>query len=142
MLGEEVVRVAAGIKTAPAARLWGMQQVVTCPGRRLEPGSSQRTGYKFADSDPVNIRLSLLMLGRIALAGVSGEVFTLIAQRLKAESPFSSTVMVTHANGSSGYIPNDAAFDQISYEITTSHLKPGCAENAIVNGLLDMIRRN
>jgi hypothetical protein len=50
--------------------------------------------------------------------------------------------MVTHANGSSGYIPNDAAFDQISYEITTSHLKPGCAENAIVNGLLDMIRRN
>jgi hypothetical protein len=142
MLGEEVVRVAAGIKTAPQARLWGMQQVLTCPGRLLEPGSSQRTGYKFTDSDPVNIRLSLLMLDRIALAGVSGEVFTLIAQRLKAESPVGDTVMVTHANGSSGYIPNDAAFDQISYEITTSHLKPGCAENAIVNGFLDMIRRN
>lgn len=142
MLGEEVVRVAAGIKTAPQARLWGMQQVVTCPGRRVEAGSSQRTGYKFADADPVNIRLSLLMLDRIALAGVSGEVFTSIAQRLKAESPFSSTVMVTHANGSSGYIPNDAAFDQISYEITTTHLKPGCAENAILNGFLEMIRRN
>ena len=50
--------------------------------------------------------------------------------------------MVTHANGSSGYIPSDTAFDRISYEITTSHLKPGCAENAIVNGFLDMIRRN
>jgi hypothetical protein len=142
MLGEEVVRVAAGIKTAPEARLWGMQQVVTCPGRAVEPGSSQRTGYKWTDADPVNIRLSLLMLDRIALAGVSGEVFTPIAQRLKAESPFNNTVMVTHANGSSGYIPNDAAFDQVSYEITTSRLKPGCAENAIVNGFLDMIRRN
>jgi hypothetical protein len=142
MLGEEVVRVAAGIQTAPQAKLSGMQRVVTCPGRRLEPGSNQRTGYRFADADPVNIRLSLLMLDRIALAGVSGEVFTLIAQRLKAESPFRSTVMVTHANGSSGYIPNDAAFDQISYEITTSHLKPGCAENAIVDGFLDMIRTN
>ena len=27
-------------------------------------------------------------------------------------------------------------FDQVSYEITTSRLKPGCAENAIVNGVL------
>lgn len=142
MLGEEVVRVAAGIKTTPQARIWGMQQVVTCPGRSLDPGSSQRAGYKFTDADPVNIRLSLLMLDRIALAGVSGEVFTLIHQRLKAESPFSHTVMVTHANGSSGYIPNDAAFDQTTYEITTSHLKPGCAESAIVNGFLDLMRRN
>jgi len=47
--------------------------------------------------------------------------------------------MVTHANGSSGYIPNDAAFEQVSYEITTSRLKPGCAENAIVNGFLNLM---
>ena len=49
--------------------------------------------------------------------------------------------MVTHANGSSGYIPNDDAFKQISYEITTSHLKPGCAENAIMNGLLGLMNK-
>jgi len=47
--------------------------------------------------------------------------------------------MLTHANGSSGYIPNDAAYEQASYEITTNHLKPGCAENALVNGFLDMM---
>ncbi len=141
ILGEEVVRVSAGIKTAPEVKIAGVQEVVTCPGRRVEPGSSQRAGYRFSDTAPVNIRLSLLMLDRIALAGVSGEVFTLIAQRLQAESPFRQTVMVTHANGSSGYIPNDAAFPQISYEITTSHLKPGCAEDAIVNGFLDLMRR-
>jgi hypothetical protein len=58
---------------------------------------------------------------------------------LKRESPFNDTVMVTHANGSSGYIPSDDAFDQISYEITTSRLKPGCAETGIVNGLLEMM---
>jgi hypothetical protein len=141
MLGEEVVRVAAGIQTTPQIHIAGAQQVVTCPGRRVDPASNQRTGYRFTDADPVDIRLSLLMLDRIALTGVSGEVFTLIAQRLKTESPFRNTVMVTHTNGSSGYIPNDAAFDQISYEITTSRLKPGCAENAIVNGFLDMMRR-
>jgi hypothetical protein len=47
--------------------------------------------------------------------------------------------MVTHANGSSGYIPDDAAFDQVSYAITTSRLKPGCAERAIVNGFLTLM---
>jgi len=47
--------------------------------------------------------------------------------------------MGTHTNGSSGYIPDDAAFDQVSYEITTSHLKPGCAENTIVNSFVEMV---
>jgi len=65
----------------------------------------------------------------------------MIGQRLRKESPFKNTIMVTHANGSSGYIPDDAAYDQISYEITTTRLKRGCAENAIVNGLLNMMDR-
>jgi len=139
ILGEEVVRVASGIRTVPQARIRGAQHVVTCPGRRVEQGPLPRKEYKFQDADPVSIRLGLLMINDIALAGVSGEALTGIYQHLKTDSPFSHTVMVTHANGSSGYIPNDAAFDQISYEITTSHLKPGCAENAIVNGFLDMM---
>ncbi|HEV1287796.1 MAG TPA: neutral/alkaline non-lysosomal ceramidase N-terminal domain-containing protein [Bryobacteraceae bacterium] len=140
VLGEEVVRVAGGIKTSTQARLAGAQKVITCPGRQVEAGPRPRADYKFTDADPVNIRLGLVMIDKIPLAGVSGEVFTLIHQHLQKESPFPSTIMVTHANGSSGYIPNDAGFDQISYEVTTSHLKPGCAENAIVNGFLDMLR--
>ena len=37
--------------------------------------------------------------------------------------------------------PDDAGFEQIGYEVTTSKLKPGCAENAIVDGLVGLIRR-
>jgi hypothetical protein len=48
---------------------------------------------------------------------------------------------VTHAYGSSGYIPDDAGFEQVSYEITTSRLSPGCAENAIVNGFLKLMEQ-
>jgi len=140
ILGEEAVRIAGGIKTSPEARLSGSQKVVTCPGRQVEAGARPRADYKFTDSDPVGIRLGLVMIGTVPIAGVSGEVFTLIQQHLQRESPFSHTIMVTHANGSSGYIPNDDAFGQISYEITTSHLKPGCAENAIVEGFLDLLR--
>jgi hypothetical protein len=142
ILGEAVVRAAAGIKTTPQAMIRGAQRVVTCPGRRLDPSSGPKTGYKWNDSDPVNIRLSLLMLDDFAISGVSGEVFTLISRRLRTESPFPNTIMVTHANGSSGYIPDESAFDQITYEVTTSHLKPGCAENAIVEGLVGLMKQH
>jgi hypothetical protein len=47
--------------------------------------------------------------------------------------------MVTHCNGSSGYIPDDAAYDQVSYEIVSTRLKRGCAEDAIVNGFTEMM---
>jgi hypothetical protein len=139
ILGEAVVRSASQIKTTEQARIWATQQVMTWPGRKLVPGPHPNNEYKFEDADAVNIRLSLLMLNDIAFAGVSGEVLTPIYWRLRKDAPFSRTIMVTHANGLSGYIPNDSAFDKVSYEIRTSHLKRGCAEDGIVNGLLGMM---
>jgi hypothetical protein len=49
--------------------------------------------------------------------------------------------MVTLANSraDSGYIPNDTAFGALTFQVLGSKLKPGCAETAIVNGLLDLI---
>ena len=141
ILGEEAVRVAGAIHTTNQVRIWGQQQVIRCPGRSVEPGPLPRKEYRWRDADPVSIRLSLLMMNDIVLAGVSGEVLTMIHEHLKRESPFRRTLMVTHANGSSGYIPDDAAFDQVSYEITTSRLKPGCAENAIVNSFLQLMEQ-
>jgi hypothetical protein len=139
VLGEQVVRVSSGIKSSTAdARLWGVQQVASCPGRRFVRGSQPP---QFTDTDPVDIRLSLLMLNDIALTGISGEVFTLIHQHLDERAPFRHTMMLTHTNGSSGYIPDETAFEQMSYEIRSSRLKPGCAESAIINGLLDMMNR-
>jgi hypothetical protein len=113
--------------------------VISCPGHHVTPGPLPRADITFEDANPVDIRLSLLRVNDVALTGVSGEVFTNIYQHLKRDSPLNDTVMVTHANGSSGYIPSDDGFDHISYENTTSRLKPGCAEKGIVNGLLEMI---
>jgi neutral ceramidase len=140
ILGEESVRVAAAIQTTDRVRIRAQQQLMTCPGRQVEPGPLPRKEYKWQDAEPVSIRLALLTINDIALAGVSGEVLTRIQDHLKKNSPVKDTVMVTHANGSSGYIPDDDAFAQVSYEITTTHLKPGCAENGIVNGFVNMLK--
>jgi len=119
----------------------GAQKIVTCPGRKRT--DSGRAGYPgtYVDADPIPIRLSLLRLGNVAIAGVNAEVFTTIAQRLKLESPVKNTMMATLTNGAapSGYIPNDAAFGYDTFEVVSSNLKPGCAETAIVDGLLDLM---
>lgn len=135
MLGEEVVRISSDIDASTTnARIWGVQQVVSCPGRHY----NQQT-KEFQNTDPVNIRLTLLMLNRIALAGVSGEVFDLIHEHLNQQSPYTHTIMLTHANGYMGYIPDDTAYEHLSYEIMSSGIQPGCAEHAIINGFLQMM---
>ena len=142
-LGEEVLHVSrAGLERPVSdARIGGAQETVTCPGRkRLDKG---RAGYPgvYEDADPVPIRLSLLAIGDTVIGGVNGEVFTMIAQRFKREAPYKHTMMTTLTNGMapSGYIPNDAAFGFNTFEVVSSQLKPGCAETAIVDGLLDLI---
>jgi len=141
ILADEAIRVAETIKTSNRASIRGAQRVVTCPGKKNPPGPARRPDldYQFLDADPVDIRLSLLMLNHVAISGVSGEVLTGIETRLENETPFRATMMLTHANGRSGYIPDDDAYETISYEIVTTRIKQGCAEAAIVQGLVDMM---
>jgi neutral/alkaline ceramidase-like enzyme len=140
ILAEEIVRVADSIKAVTTGRIRGFQKMVSCPGKRTVQSPGPNREYKIEDADPVQIRLSLLLIHDIALAGVSGEVLTNIGSRLKRESSFNHTIMVTHTNGSSGYLPDDAAYDQVSYEIITTRVKRGCAEDSIVNGFVELMR--
>jgi neutral ceramidase len=146
MLGEEVLYVIRERLERPIlhSKLFGAQKTVTCPGRKRT--DSGRAGYPgtYVDADPIPIRLSLVTIGDVAIAGVNAEVFNMIAQRLKRESPLKHTMMATLTNGvaPSGYIPHDAAFGFHTFEVLSSRLKPGCAESAIVNGALDLIEQS
>ena len=60
-----------------------------------------------------------------------------------AVHPRSKEVFFTLTNGMarSGYIPHDAGFGMYTFEVLSSRLQPGCAESAIVDGLLDLMSR-
>lgn len=90
----------------------------------------------------MHFRLGLIRIGNIAVTSVNAEIFTEIGLKLKAASPLADTLLVTLANGSagSGYVPNDAAFGENTFQVLGSRLKPGCAEDGIVNGLVDLIQ--
>ena len=143
MLGEEVLHVMRDNLDRPASsnEIFGAQTIVSCPGRKRT--DSGRAGYPgtYVDADPIAIRLSLLKISDIVIGGVNAEVFNEIGQQLKRRSPFKHTVMATLTNGysTSGYIPNDAAFGYDTFEVVSSSLKMGCAETAIVDGLIHLM---
>ncbi|MBN2417802.1 MAG: neutral/alkaline non-lysosomal ceramidase N-terminal domain-containing protein, partial [Deltaproteobacteria bacterium] len=141
-IGEEVMHVMRGMeRMSEGGKIVGTQKMVSFPGR--DQTNKGRAGYEgtYKDGAPVTLRLGLLMIDDIALGTVNAEVFNLIAQRFIKESPLARTMMVTLTNGmgNSGYIPNDAAFGFQTFEVLSSRCKPGYAENAIVNGILDLI---
>ena len=141
-LGEEVLYVMRGIERMyTAAVVHGSFTTVSCPGR--ERTNQGRAGFEgtYKDGPPVEIRLGLLRLGDVMIGAVNAEVFNPIAQRLKQASPYKATMMATLTNGAarSGYIPDDESFGKYTFEVLSSRLKPGCAESAIVNGLLGLI---
>jgi hypothetical protein len=147
ILGEEVIRVLTWTKrTTAEARIWGAQKVVTCPGRRRTNGDAMdpttREGIEgvYVDAPPAEIPMGVLGIGTVALAPIGAEVYSLIGQKLKMEAPLTNTVFVTSANpqGTSGYIPDDASYGHLTFQVLNNRIKSGCAETAIVNTVHDL----
>ena len=99
------------------------------------PGK-ENTGRK---SD-IEVRLSVMKIGNIVFAGVSGELFTEIGLKVKELSPYKNTCILTHCNGSCGYIVTDEAYREGGYEVDYTHIKEG-AEKAVINNLISMINK-
>ena len=122
-------------------RIWSGSSTVECPGRiRTDSGREGMEG-QYKDGPPVNIRLGLVRVGPIAFNAVNAEVYNEIWLRLKNESPLRDAMMVTLTDGNagSGYIPNDESFSHETFEVLGSRLKPGCAEDGIVDGLVGLM---
>lgn len=149
-LGEEIVRVVKKTQnTTDCAVLWGAQTSATCPGRqRAEPPKpgTPNGGYlapatiKMVDGDPVTIPLTLIMINDVALAGVSGEVFSEIGQHFKQESLFDRAMMVTLLPNGIGYIPTDKAYLLPSEKAIANRIKPGCAEPALISAFQALMK--
>jgi len=144
MLGEEAIRVMTNIsqfETNP--RIWGVQEVITLPGRKRTNTGREGFPGTYEDGPDVNLRLSLLGIGNIALTGVDGEVYNNIAQKMKKASPMTNTVMVTIANGksNSGYLITDDAYGRNTFQVLGARIKPGYTEQGIVNGLVKLINQ-
>lgn len=89
--------------------------------------------------DSYSFTLSAIKIGDLAFAGIPGEPFTEIANRIYAGSPFETTVLCCLTNGGDSYFPTSQAYEEGGYEARSSRLKKG-ADNIIVEGTVELLK--
>lgn len=143
MIGNSAVRVMLyDTKYEKEANIWAGQQKLICPGReRLDTKGRENYNPGYKDGPDVTIGVGLLQIGDINLVTVSGEVYSEIGSRLKAESPATKTMLVTLVSGprGPGYIYSDQASNHLTFQVISSRLQPGFAEKGIVSTALDLM---
>ena len=84
--------------------------------------------------------LSAVKIGELVFAGIGGEAFTEIGNRICAGSPFKETVLCCLTNTAGGYVPTTQAYSEGGYEARSSSLAPG-GDDLIVNCMLDLLKK-
>ena len=82
--------------------------------------------------------LSALKIGDLVFAGVGGEPFTELGNRICEASPFKETVLCALTNSAGGYIPTRKAYEEGGYEARSSSLRPG-GDDIIVEGMSQLL---
>ena len=70
-------------------------------------------------------------IGPAALIGIPGEAFCEIGIAVKESSPASQTLFSGYTNGYMGYMPMAHNFEEGGYEVHTTPLSAGAAEETI-----------
>ena len=119
-LGNEVIRITRDITTRSNGTIKATQKSIYLPGKEEEANRLHHKSYK--PGNDVEVRLSVLKIGNIIFAGINGEVFNQIGVKIKIHSPYTNTFIVTHCNGSCGYLVSDEAIRQGGYEVRSTHV--------------------
>ena len=93
--------------------------------------------WKITDFRPERNEMTL---GNSVIAYSDGEIFSYIGLKVKNESPLTNTIFAELAYGKGpGYVPDDAAYGEQTFQVLNALDKEGCAERTIVNGIYDTV---
>jgi hypothetical protein len=135
-IGNETMNVLSKIETYPVKDLQATDTLLIFPGKKPSPNHFAQPSCE--PGPDVEIRLSAFKIGSLVLAGISGEVMNEIGMEIKKQSPYSNTVILTHCNGSCGYICTDSSYPKGGYEVKVTRLMPG-AEKPLIKKVIELI---
>jgi hypothetical protein len=123
LLGEEVVNVSLAIREV--SRVGPVSSILKTVDL---PAKSREENRAASGAPTLPLTITVGRVGRVAVVGLGGEVFNDIGRTIKAASPFSPTLVITHCNGAAGYLPVKQAYAEGGYEVQTSRFADGAAE--------------
>ena len=137
-VAKEANRILTEVKTYPLKDIQTASTVMAFPGKK--PSSTDLPVDKLEPASDTEIRLTVFKIGELVLSGISGELVNEIGMEIKTRSPYSGTIVVTHCNGSSGYICKDKMFAEGGYEVRVTRFMPG-VEKPLVDKYLELIHQ-
>jgi len=135
LLGEEVVHVFRNIKEIyQGGEINTSFATIECPRRKMTENNNKLTEAVQKTTVPVNITVA--RIGEdVGFVGFNVEMLTEIGMAIKAGSPFKHTFIITHCNGSSGYLPPAELYKEGGYEISSTRFEIGSAEMVVKKAL-------
>jgi hypothetical protein len=137
-VAREANRILADVKTYPLREVQTANYVMAFPGKK--PSSNDVPVDKLEPAPDAEIRLTVFKIGDLVISGVSGELVNEIGMDIKNRSPYAGTIVVTHCNGSSGYICTDKMFPEGGYEVRVTKFMPG-VEKKLADKYIDIIHQ-
>ena len=135
MLGEEVVHVFNDIhEINSGGEISTAISKIECPRRKLDEKDDELPWLDQQKTIPVTITVAHIG-NDVAFIGFSVEMLTEIGLAIKQGSPFKHTFIITHCNGSSGYLPPAALYKEGGYEISSTHFEIGSDEIVVKKAL-------
>jgi len=133
-LGEEVVHVFRSINTLnPGGEISTGFAILECLRKKMDE-SKVPTDKPLPATIPVNITVA--RIGEdVAFVGFNVEMLTEIGMKIKAGSPFKYTFIITHCNGSSGYLAPPELYKEGGYEVNSTRFEIGSSDMVIKKAL-------
>ena len=127
LLGQEVVHVLRNIdSTKKAAPIKSRFHTLNLPGK---PSEENTETHEEQVQIPLNV--SVARLGDVAFVGLGGEILSEIGMAIKTASPFDNTIIITHCNGTAGYLPPQHRYVEGGYEVNTSPFASTAADRLV-----------
>jgi len=134
LLGEEVVNVFRNIEvTATGGEISSSFAVLECPRRKT---TDNRNTQDLPASETVPVNITVARIGNeVAFVGFNVEMLTEIGMEIKKGSPFKRTFIITHCNGSSGYLAPAELYKEGGYEINATRFEIGSSDMVVKKAL-------
>jgi hypothetical protein len=137
LLGEEAVHVFRDVKEMQtSAEIGSSIETIQCPRKNLDEKDDELPALDKQNTVPITITAA--HVGDVAFIGFSVEMLTEIGMAIKAGSPFKHTFIITHCNGSSGYLPVSELYKEGGYEINSTHFAFG-SDKIVIKKALRML---
>lgn len=127
-LGLDALKISRGIRTGERLEIRAAESFITLPGQMPADLSGRP---RMVPGPDVTLRLQAVRLGTNVLFGMSCAPVCPVGMRLKEISPYKSTVLVTHAGESCGYIADDWGCERKTFEYHRMRIQKGYAEPAL-----------